>query len=215
MIRHLVLTIAIILFSCGAFATAQRPDKIVIKGEVYSLNTNPLESYLNSIDWELPEQAAIWSSNWRGYLAEWEVADQKLVLVDMTIALKRDSSKEKHERKSILNTVFPGEVQVFAQWYSGTLIVPSGKIINYVHVGYGSSYERYQVLAVNNGNITKTLNFSHAEFISYREEKFSEFQKTELFKKEYENLTTGEHDWSNEEALGFLQSYYAEYYLSL
>ncbi|MDP5138604.1 hypothetical protein ORJ04_21895 [Rheinheimera baltica] len=215
MIRQ-VLTILFLLFlSARAEATAQSPDKILINGEEFSLNTNPLESFLQSVNWEPPEEAVIWSSNWRGYLATWEIKNESLVLVNMTIEIDSDPSKDKRERRCIIETVFPEKKQVVADWFNGALIIPDGEMTNYVHMGYGSTYEKYQIINIKSGSVIGHLNMSHSEFLAYRDKKFQAFKQTEMFKAEFINLVDGEYDWSEEQALEFMQSYYAEHYLSL
>jgi len=42
---------------------------------------------------------------------------------------------------------------VFADWYSGKLRVPDGKEIAYVHMGYGSVYERDLIFTVADGKV--------------------------------------------------------------
>jgi hypothetical protein len=42
---------------------------------------------------------------------------------------------------------------VRADWFSGELRIPGGKMIQYVHMGYGSVYEREIILKVVDGRI--------------------------------------------------------------
>lgn len=53
-----------------------------------------------------------------------------------------------------LKDLFPGRVQdarVFAAWFSGELRIPEGKLLRYVHMGYGSIYEQERFLQVKGG----------------------------------------------------------------
>ena len=48
-----------------------------------------------------------------------------------------------------LERLFPGYGdRVFAHWYSGTLRVPQGRQLRYVHMGYASTYERGLMLEI-------------------------------------------------------------------
>jgi hypothetical protein len=38
-----------------------------------------------------------------------------------------------------------------AHWYSGTLRIPRGKLLRYVHGGYGSVYERDEMVQIERG----------------------------------------------------------------
>ena len=56
-----------------------------------------------------------------------------------------------------METIFPGfPKQVFAHWYSGNLRVPKGKMLEYVHMGYGSKYEQDLLIDVEKGVVVKT-----------------------------------------------------------
>ena len=41
-----------------------------------------------------------------------------------------------------------GRSEVLADWYTGVLVIPRGRQVSYVHMGYGSTYERYVLLEV-------------------------------------------------------------------
>lgn len=213
MFTRILLGITICAISFGCFATAQRSDVIVIDNKEFLLNTNPLELHLKEINWKPPKEAAIWSSNWRGYVATWKIGSGNLILSDASIELHSDSPNNQ-KRKSILKQLFPDTKEVVANWYTGALIVPDGEMTNYVHMGYGSTYEAYQIIRINKGVVVEHLRMSGEKFSSYKDRKFKVFKKSEKFKKEFKNLTSGEYDWSEDEAIGFMQSYYAEFYLS-
>ena len=82
-------------------------------------------------------------------------------------------------------------------------------------MGYGSSYESYQVLRIKEGVVIEHLSFSNKQFENYKHRKFENFKETKKFQEELENLMGGEYKWAEDDALNFMQSYYAEYYLSL
>jgi len=213
MIQRLLILFAMAL-SLEAFATAQQSDTIILNNVELPLNTNPLESHIKSIGWEPPEEASIWSSNWRGYIAKWEIVAGKLQLKDASIELKGKSIKNR-KRKSIIDVFFPNKGSVIATWYTGALIVPDGEMTNYVHMGYGSSYESYQVLRIKEGVVIEHLSFSNEQFENYKHRKFQSFKETKKFQEELENLIGGEYNWAEDDALDFMQNYHAEYYLSL
>ena len=57
----------------------------------------------------------------------------------------------------LLARLFPGYGdRVFAHWYSGTLRVPQGRQLKYVHMGYASTYERDLMLVVERGVLRGT-----------------------------------------------------------
>lgn len=213
--KRWIVTVAILLLLPSvAHATAQQPDKIEVDGKVFYLHTNPLEGYLKSIEWEIPEQAIISSANWRGYVASWRIESGYLVLAEVSIRVEDETNERRSKRVSYLNELFPEQSSVPAKWYSGALVIAYGELVNYVHMGYGSTFEKYQIISVKEGEIVDHLFLSLAEFEAYRDEKFKAFQQTELYKEQFADLTEGEHDWTAEQANGFLFGYYAEKYLS-
>jgi hypothetical protein len=78
-------------------------------------------------------------------VGSWEVFNDRLYLVGLNGFLESGEDEN-------LESVFPGfPERVFAHWYSGTLRIPQGKRIEYVHMGYGSTYERDVLLTLQNG----------------------------------------------------------------
>ena len=60
--------------------------------------------------------------------------------------------------------LFPGKTKVFADWYSGVMRIPHGKMMKYVHQGYASLYEKELFLRFESGVL-----------VSYREEDYAHF----------------------------------------
>lgn len=179
--------VALLIAPTISHATAQAPDYILIKGKEYALNTNPLQKHLEEIKWQPPKEARISSANWRGYIAKWEIKNGYLLLKNVTIlvGVKKQGSDV---RKSILRTLFSSKKAITASWYSGALIVPDGKQIQYVHMGYGSTYEHYQILRIELGKVIEHLSMTAEEFTQYKSDKFESFAKTDEFKKVYEEI---------------------------
>ena len=76
--------------------------------------------------------------------------DDRLYLVGINAAASRDEPVP-------LERLFPGYGdRVLAHWYSGTLRVPQGWQLKYVHVGYASTCERDLMLEVERGVLRGT-----------------------------------------------------------
>ncbi len=74
---------------------------------------------------------------WRRYQGTWEIRDGRLWLVGLE-GLYR----------------FQGEAPILADWFSGTLRVPRGAMLHYVHMGFESVYEQELLIAVEAGVVT-------------------------------------------------------------
>jgi hypothetical protein len=151
--------------------TAQIPDFLAYGGRQLALHTNPLESYFEQHPPRpnfVPENTA----NWRGYVARWEVKNDKLHLVSLsgTVCVKRAEKggwtsawcrvghRGECERRTIgLSDLFDSTTDmVFAEWFSGELRIPEGDLVEYDHMGYASRYERNLLISVENGVLVGT-----------------------------------------------------------
>jgi hypothetical protein len=209
---QLLVTLLLAAMPVLAHATAQAPDQIIIDGRTERLHTSPLSSYLEANPKALPEPTFISSGNWRGYIATWEVRESDLILKKIEI---EDSVEPDEERKirDVLPTVFPGKSAVLATWYSGVLVIPKGDQVHYVHLSYGSTYERYTILVVKDGKITRRQDLQQEEFERYRERSFAEYKKTPEYLAEFKDMTEGKDAWSEKDAEAFLFQF-TENYLS-
>lgn len=124
--------------------TAQIPESLRYKGEDLSMCEEPLASYFFCAG-SAPRFAPVSTALWRRYVGSWEIVDDRLYLVGIDAALQDGS-------KATLATIFPdaGD-RVFADWFSGTVRVPQGRMIEYVHSGYSSTYERDMFLDIERG----------------------------------------------------------------
>lgn len=212
-----------IFLSFPSFATAQYPDLIIVDGDEELLHTNPLSAYFKTNpNASLPEGkpcvpgpgdecvTVTSSANWRGYVATWEVSD------DNTLLFKQiEVSGTGLDPKVAKEKMFPGVERVVATWYSGALIVPKGKMVNYVHMGYGSTYRRYVILTVDAGVITKKLKLSAKKFKEYRDSQFEAYMKTDEYKAKFKAHKDDDSSMSDELIMDFMYGYEAERYLSM
>jgi hypothetical protein len=148
--------------------TAQVADRILIDGRECALFSEPLREYLvgAKIRFTAPNTAL-----WRGYIARWEVSNGRLFLlafwgtvctVHVNDAARVAECQRRHEgpcvgREMDLDGLFPGSKgRVFAEWVTGRLKIPKGKLLKYVHMGFESVYENYLTLDVDRGVVRNT-----------------------------------------------------------
>ena len=204
---------ALLLVGHPALATSQEPDKLVLEGEKLSLETNPLSPLIQAGRITLPEPAERWSSNWRGYVATWTIEEGQLLLAKLDVLLRPDGAAEgaKAVPINVLSRVFPEQARVSADWFSGTLVVPRGRRIKYVHMGYGSTHERYTVLRIDNGEVVSRSDLTASEFEKLRKERFAAYQKTPEYAARFEEARE---NLSKSGAERFLFEYAVEEYMS-
>ena len=124
--------------------TAQIGEKLIFEGREVSMCSEPLSDYF-AFGGSNPEFEFTCTALWRGYVGTWEIINDRLYMIRLTGTLKDGTD-------ATLETMFPGYPdRVFAHWYSGTLRIPEGKMLEYIHMGYGSSYERDRFLKIEKG----------------------------------------------------------------
>ncbi|MCC5905136.1 MAG: hypothetical protein JJU13_02940 [Balneolaceae bacterium] len=123
--------------------TAQFRDTLKYNGKQYSIASEPLSPYLQAIGIEYPGTS---TANYRGYIASWEISDKKLYLVNVTLpGFISDMDRPAN--------LFPDQEKTFANWYTGKIRIPHGELLEYVHQGYGSLYEKELFLRILNGEL--------------------------------------------------------------
>lgn len=141
--------------------TAQFSERLIYQGTRHPLYTEPLSQYFQfaGID---PAFDITSTALWRGYIGTWKIIDERLYLIQLSDGLEyRDrryiEDQDAHKSKYRLETWFPGfPRRVFAHWFSGTLDIPQGKLLKYVHMGYLSQFEKNLLIDVEFGVITNT-----------------------------------------------------------
>ena len=146
----LVFAALVLLFATPAWPTAQIPERIVYEGTEGFLFTNPLESYFSK-DNPRPEFASPHTACWRGYVGAWEIREDTLYLTDIKAWMRDEEGKAAPVE---FEKVFPGKSKPLkAEWFTGTLRIPRGKPIQYVHMGYQTIYEDDVFLTIEAGKV--------------------------------------------------------------
>lgn len=151
--------------------TAQAGERLFYKGEENWIASEPLNQYLQNrkdIKFISPSTAC-----WRGYFGQLEINDNKLYLIALKAYLEG-------YREVDLNYLFPKQKQIIADWFSGKIKVPQGEMLDYVHMGYASLYERDLILEIKNGGLVN-------EYVVENDDQFQERLK-EKERKETERL---------------------------
>jgi hypothetical protein len=217
------LTLSALLLATTASATAQRGDVLLLDGKPHTLHTNPLSGWLKSHPDVLPSGGVEMSSNWRGYVATWDVADDRLRLRKVEVSYEKGTEPGGSGKVlrpdvfdlvevDVLRTLFPPGGPVVADWYSGTLVVPQGRLVAYVHLGYGSTYERYTILPVRGGVVVRRLDLTAEQFTQLKRERFAAYRKTAEYRQRFDEMAR---DGGAEGIEQFLYEIATEQYLGL
>lgn len=154
-----LLILSFLLFSKFSYGTGQIPDYLIYKGDTIAIFSNPLEKYFEKIGKrELIDFVGCGSTAcWRGYKAIWELKNNSLYLVEVTSCHNRCGLEIKN---ADLKKMF-GTETVLADWFSEKIIVPQGKRVQYIHMGYASIYEKELHISFKNGIKTREKTISN------------------------------------------------------
>lgn len=155
--------------------TAQFSDWLHYQGQKHELCSNPLESYFDD-EHPRPDFKASSTACWRGYVATWEIENDTLYLVSgggiiaipPLVVKGSDNVLYTIEAKEVgLKDLFPlaGD-RVKATWFTGVLRIPQGELLEYVHAGYGSTFEEDLLLTIEAGNLVHTEVRDNREFFA-------------------------------------------------
>jgi hypothetical protein len=124
--------------------TAQIAELLRYQGEDVAMCSTPLSDWFEQSGIEDAFDVNC-TGLWRGYIGRWEIIDDHLYLVGLQGTLKGGA-------EATLARFFPDATgPVSASWYTGTLRVPKGRQLRYVHMGFSSTFERDLMLDVRNG----------------------------------------------------------------
>ena len=183
-----------VLLSTHAFATAQAPDYLLFEGQRYRLHTNPLEVLFNQHKDLRPASDFVSSANVRGYTATFAINDNALVVSDITVSkitVSKHDPDKKHSsfQESVMLNVLPNKSDRQLDWFSGVLVVPLGKHIEYVHQNYASQYEGYLIFLIRNGIMQDFAEMSLSEYRRFKTRQFERFKATSAYKPLYEEVS--------------------------
>ena len=197
----LLTPVLALLIASAASGTAQAPDRLLLDGESYHLNTNPLDSYFKEHPEQHPREAedgdrVVMSSGlWRGYVATLEVLGNTLRVRDFEVYRPSEDLEERPSFVSEIDRFFPTSEARRMNWYSGILVLPTGEMKQYVHLNYGSVFDAYILLRIEGGRVTDRAELTGEEFIRFKHKQFEIYRESD----EYLELVNALRDPEDEE----------------
>ncbi len=206
--RALLVVFLAIFCIQTAWGTAQISDRLIYNGKEYAMFTNPMEVYFEKHPDKRPQSDVISTANWRGYVATFEIRGKYMYVKNIDITIYNEE-EDSYIRKNVLNEIFPEQQEVKVDWMTGLLVLPYGEIINYVHMGYASTYEHYIILEIKEGKLKKEKKLDYEQYVEFKEKQFQAFKKTEEYKKQKKELKGD--DFDDEFIDSFLREFVIDY----
>lgn len=165
--------------------TAQIGESILYNGDEYLMASEPFNQYLQTRnDVEFVSNS---SACWRGYYGDWIILDDKLYLKGLKAFIKGYGEVG-------LNYFFRQKQSVFANWFSGEIRIPQGEMLDYIHLGYATLYEKDLFLVFKNGILISKYEVNNSdkyqERIIKKEKEKREREIKDVKKKTNEKIFT-------------------------
>lgn len=149
-----------------SFAT---PDEILYEGKVEKLST---DMYFPHNHPQLIAQKQGWwfnSGNYRGFVALWELKDDKLYLHSTESPIEGDTVPPLYQKMT--------DEPIFADWYVGVIKIDFGERLQYEY-GHRSVYEQSKQFFIQDGVVEDSFDLDYrAEYAWYA--KCKEYKKLE------------------------------------
>ncbi|TBR59813.1 hypothetical protein BLD44_028180 [Mastigocladus laminosus UU774] len=128
--------------------TAQVCERLIFNGEIIPmafrqqlLEQKPRVMKLNDQNINIDNDSPLTFSTtcWRFQIGTWEIKNGQLYLVDVFGFYK-----------------MLGKAPIPANWFTGVIKIPQGKLLRYVHMGFGSVYEQEIHVTIKNGKVIQS-----------------------------------------------------------
>jgi hypothetical protein len=210
-LARLIIAAFLALVPVVAMSTAQEPDVLLLDDERVAIFTNPLEPYLERHPDLRFEPTS--SANWRGYVATFAIRNRTLWLHRVEVSRYVEIGDRLERRVEDMTTrLFRSEAPLIADWYTGVLVIPRGERVHYVHMGYGSTYERYSLLPIRRGALVARREMTAEQFDRHRRAMFEAYKTTPEYRKRLEESRKAGLDAKSAE--GFLFQHESANYLT-
>ena len=172
-----LIVVMAMLFACtiSAFATVQEAEWLILNGVTNQMDITPLDAYFTTNNpwpdvWKQVEKDIFNSGCWRRYIGTWAIRDGQLFLDNLRFCAGSQSfplgtqviqNGATNTYTSPVALLLPGKSLPFkADWFSGVIRLPQGRQLQYVHMGFGSIYERDHFIKFEKGRVVaeKTVN---------------------------------------------------------
>ena len=146
--------------------TVQINEVLIYNGEEYILESKPLTPYLEKHNFIF---GATNSACWRGYIGHWLIEDECLYLTNFSAHLAINGNSRWAGEEVGMDYLFPGQNKVLAEWFSGELHIPHGRIIPCVH-GQKEYYEKELIIEFVNGKYVSSHEINNTLFYDEKKE---------------------------------------------
>ncbi|MFT3807093.1 hypothetical protein [Arenimonas sp.] len=159
------------------------PDVVVVDGQRQGMITKPLIGWLNTHAEQLERASDLPLHEWRDHASTWRISEGKLWL--RKVEIWRDAGDSRRPgrpiRSDVIERLFPDSRNIVASWYTGALVLPKNFGSEPRFYFDDAAFERYTVVWVRSGEVTRRLDLSREQFAAMRKERFAAWRGTESY----------------------------------
>lgn len=134
----------------------ENPEIVIVDKVKNSTYNEPLSEYLKKKNISFPS-----NFNYsRGYVGTWEILSNKLYLTDLSAYVQKPNGNLNDTYKVGMDYLFD-EDKIFADWYSGEIVVNSGEMLNFSYRGSYPKFELETTLSFKNGELQNKKIFNN------------------------------------------------------
>lgn len=174
-----------ILFTTQLFAQEYTPDQIIINGTTYNYNFHHMEYYFKYNSMKRPSVNKDTTALNRNYVALFALENNKMYLKDLKIKSK---FSDKKYTKSVITKIINNDNERFLNWISGLFYVGLGEALEKQTDTLHIDYPNYIVFELKKGNVTRSDQFTLAQFKVFKNYQFERYIRTIEYKKTYQYL---------------------------
>lgn len=186
------------------FGTPQIPDKIIYKGDIRFLDSNPFEYYFKKFPDKRPHSEIQSSGLWRDYVATFEILNNQLFLIDIEILVPDPTDKNgfRTSLKSVFKEIFPKEKRITIDWVTGLLAIFKERKV----YSQDSASDFCILMEIKNCNLLKERKYNQKQYEDFKKKQFEAFKKTKEYKNIKEKMKRDNKDYTEESIDSFLRS---------
>lgn len=135
--------------------TAQIPERILIDGKPHWLHARPLDHLLDESGIEIAAPDGRTTACHRQYVGTWGIIDGKLWLVSLSTYGWEELPLSETMRAWFLRLVPTDRFPIYAEWFNGTLRIPTGPMLVQGFHGWSSWFTQERVITCRQGRVVR------------------------------------------------------------
>jgi len=162
-VNRFIILLLFIFTIIEGFSTAQSPDYLIYEGDTFKMHNIPLTEYIDNHPNPIYDSLfrSTSTGNYRGYVAFWEIKNDSLFLLDITVE-DYTIMDLKPIDKSLVFKDIDASKKIFANWVTEDLETVFGDMLFYLHSGFSQYYRYERIFSIYQGKVKSISNYDNS-----------------------------------------------------